>query len=85
LQKNFKKNIMTKIITPQKRKVSVSVPQEYIGKPVAITMVLVGSKEDVKPKQTTRLSDKYRGVFSAENAKNFLNHTKEMRNEWNTI
>jgi len=76
---------MTKIITPQKSKVSVSVPQEYIGKPVAITMVLVGSNEDIKPKQTSRLADKYRGVFSAENAKSFLNHTKEMRNEWNTI
>jgi len=74
---------MTKIITPNKSKVSVSVPQEYIGKPVAITMALVDNREE--PKQTTRLADKYRGVFSAEDAKSFMNHTKEMRNEWNTI
>jgi len=76
---------MTSIITPQKSKVSVSVPKEYIGKPVAVTMVLVGTKDD-KPKQTTRLADKYKGVFSAKDAKSFMNHTKQMREEWrNTI
>jgi len=43
---------MTKIITPQKNRVSVSVPQEYIGKPIAITMVLVSTGKEVKPKQS---------------------------------
>ncbi|MCE7042993.1 hypothetical protein [Dyadobacter sp. CY312] len=33
---------------------------------------------DSKPK----LSDKYRGVFSKEDAQNFDNHTKMMRQEW---
>jgi len=37
---------MTKIITPQKSRISLSVPQEYIGLPVAITMVLVGKRQN---------------------------------------
>jgi hypothetical protein len=33
----------------------------------------------------TKLSDKYRGVFSAEDAKSFDEHTRIMRAEWNSI
>ncbi|MFI5137477.1 MAG: hypothetical protein ACHQIM_06595 [Sphingobacteriales bacterium] len=38
-------------------------------------------KEDVPAK--TRLSDKYRGVFSKEDGGSFDQHTKTMRREWN--
>lgn len=30
-----------------------------------------------------KLSDKYRGVFTSEDAKSFNDHTQTMRNEWN--
>jgi hypothetical protein len=30
----------------------------------------------------TKLSDKYKGVFSKEDAKRFDQHTQTMRNEW---
>jgi hypothetical protein len=30
----------------------------------------------------TKLSDKYRGVFSKEDAESFENHTQNMRKEW---
>ncbi len=33
----------------------------------------------------TKLSDKYRGVFTKEDAKNFNEHTTNMRNEWDNI
>lgn len=33
----------------------------------------------------TRLSDKYRGVFSKEDAKSFNEHTQIMRGEWDNI
>lgn len=38
----------------------------------------------VTPKKSNkkRLSDKYKGVFSKEDAKSFNAHTKEMRKEW---
>jgi hypothetical protein len=32
-----------------------------------------------------KLSDKYRGVFTKEDAQDFDNHTQQMRNEWNNI
>ena len=38
-------------------------------------------KENIAPVKT-KLSDKYRGVFSKEDAKSFDNHTKAMRKEW---
>lgn len=34
---------------------------------------------------TTKLSDKYKGVFSKEDAKSFNEHTQTMRKEWDNI
>jgi hypothetical protein len=33
----------------------------------------------------TKLSDKYRGVFTKEDAKSFNDHTLQMRSEWSNI
>jgi len=33
----------------------------------------------------TKLSEKYRGVFSKEDAKSFEQHTQTMRGEWDNI
>ncbi len=41
-------------------------------------------KENVSPART-RLSDKYKGVFSKEDAKSFDEHTQAMRGEMNYI
>ena len=41
-------------------------------------------KENFTPLKT-KLSDKYRGVFSKEDAKSFKDHTQQMREEWNNI
>lgn len=38
-------------------------------------------EETVKP-SPTKLSDKYRGVFSKEDAKSFDEHTQTLRKEW---
>ena len=38
-------------------------------------------KENIEPPKQ-KLSDKYRGVFSKEDAENFNNHTKTMSQEW---
>jgi hypothetical protein len=34
---------------------------------------------------TTKLSDKFRGVFSKEAGESFMKHTKNMREEWDNI
>jgi len=33
----------------------------------------------------SKLSDKFRGVFSKEAGKSFMEHTKNMREEWDSI
>ena len=71
------------IIIPRKSRVSLSVPSSYIGKQVEVKFVLV--EETEKPKPSTRLSDKFRGVFSKEDAQSFNEHIKTMRNEWTDI
>ena len=38
-------------------------------------------KENVLESKT-KLSDKYRGVFSKEDAESFMQHTQTMRKEW---
>ena len=35
--------------------------------------------------QPPKLSDKFRGVFSKEAGKSFMDHTKNMREEWDSI
>ena len=43
------------------------------------------SFEYSKAPKTTKLSDKFRGVFSKEAGESFMEHTKNMREEWNSI
>ena len=42
--------------------------------------VLKVLNKNILPKQ--KLSDKYRGVFSKDDAKSFNDHTQQMRKEW---
>jgi len=41
-------------------------------------------KENISPGKI-KLSDKYRGVFSKEDAKSFNQHTETIRKEWDSI
>lgn len=41
-------------------------------------------KENIVPPKT-KLSEKYKGVFSKEDAQNFNQHTQAMRKEWDNI
>ena len=43
------------------------------------------SFEYITTQETTKLSDKFRGVFSKEAGESFMEHTKNMREEWNSI
>jgi len=71
------------IITPRTSKISLSVPSAYIGKQIEVKFFLIDDAD--KPKPATRLSDKFRGVFSKEDAESFNEHIKTMRSEWDSI
>jgi hypothetical protein len=71
------------VVIPRTSRVSVSVPQSYIGKQVEVTFAL--KDETDKPKPAVPLSEMFRGVFSKEDAESFIKHTQNMRDEWNNI
>jgi hypothetical protein len=72
-------------ITPTKSNFNVALefPEEYLGQELEL---IVFKKEEglVKEKKHShiKLSDKYRGVFTKEDAKSFNEHTHQMRKEW---
>jgi hypothetical protein len=63
--------------------VALVIPEDYLGEELE---VIVFKKQEglVAEKKTNpiKLSDKYRGVFSKEDAKSFNDHTQQMRKEW---
>lgn len=73
-------------ITPTKRNYNLvlELPEDYLGQELELIVFkkqegLVAEKK-INP---IKLSDKYRGVFSEEDAKSFNDHTQQMRKEWN--
>ncbi len=50
--------------------------------PFVKTETVTTSDSTKNTRNKKKLSDKYRGVFSKQDAKNFNAHTKEMRKEW---
>jgi len=71
------------VIIPRKSRISVSVPQSYIGKQVEVYFAL--KEEPKKPKPSIPLSEMFCGVFSKEDAESFMKHTQTMRKEWDDI
>jgi len=62
------------------RKISVVLPMKDFTI-IMEELHLIKNAAQVK----TKLSDKYKGVFSEEDAKSFDEHTRIMREEWNII
>jgi hypothetical protein len=70
-------------ITPTKRNYNLvlELPEEYLGQELEL-IVFKRQEGLVTEKKIKNLSDKYRGVFSEEDAKSFNAHTQQMRKEW---
>ena len=75
-------------ITPTQSNYNVTLvfPEDYLGEELE---VIVFKKQEglvtEKKLNPIKLSDKYRGVFSKEDAKSFNDHTQQMRKEWDSI
>jgi hypothetical protein len=75
-------------ITPTKSNFNLTLefPDDYLGQELEI---IVFKKQEglVIEKETTqkKLSEKYRDVFTKEDAKSFNDHSQQMRKEWNNI
>jgi len=78
-----------------RRIVSVDMLSPIVSLPwkrdMRVEMILLPIEEQPIPfeyataQETTKLSDKFRGVFSKEAGESFMEHTKNMREEWNCI
>lgn len=70
-------------ITPTKRNhnLVLELPEDYLGQELEL-IVFKRQEGLVTEKKIKKLSDKYRGVFSEEDAKSFNEHTQQMRKEW---
>jgi hypothetical protein len=73
------------IFTPNEQtgNIQLTIPREWYGQLVEIIAFSISSinKPQQKANVKTKLSDKYRGVFSIEDAKSFDEHTRIMRSE----
>lgn len=74
------------VVTPKNNSIYLDIPDNYIGREIEVLLYAKDElqEENVKPKKI-KLSDKYRGVFSEEDAKSFNEHTQQMRSEWDNI
>ena len=71
------------IITPSNTEVHLSIPQDYVGKQIEI--LLYATDEGREGKVFKSKTNKLRGSLnlSDEQYKDFQQHAKKIRNEWN--
>jgi hypothetical protein len=72
-------------ITPTQSNYTIALefPEDYLGQELELIVFKkqegLISKTKISP---IKISDKYRGVFTKEDAKSFNEHTQQMRKEW---
>lgn len=72
-------------ITPTQTnfKLDLEFPEDYLRE--ELELIVFKKQEGLiteKKTNSIKLSDKYRGVFTKEDAKSFDNHSQQMRKEW---
>lgn len=68
------------IITPADTNINLSVPEDYVGKPIEVTFVALDELQQKPAKKT--MAD-FWGVISNETAKTLYQRAEESGNEWN--
>lgn len=67
---------MSKVVVELKHKNALALLQQL----EALKVIMLEASQTAK--QTSKLSDKYKGTFSKEDADSFDAHTHQSRNEW---
>ena len=68
------------IITPANTSIEISVPKDYIGKPIEVTCLALEELEETHTQKT--MSDFF-GTIPADTYKELKQHTEQARKEWN--
>ena len=77
--------MIRRFITPTQSNynVALELPGDYLGQELELIVFKKQEGLEGEKKHTPiKLSNKYRNVFSKEDAQNFNDHTQNMRNEW---
>jgi hypothetical protein len=79
--------IMVKTTTiPQETNYNLIIPSNYIGKKIEILFYALDELADSNNEvQKVKLSDKYKGTFTKEDATSFNEFTNQTRKEWDGI
>lgn len=72
--------MVRKHLIPESSNLVVSIPQEYIGKNVEVIIFAEEDMHDDKP--VKRGLSKYKGALTKEQAANFQEFSKQIREEW---
>lgn len=68
------------IITPSNTSIQVSVPKDYVGKPVEVTCLAL---EELEEKHGQKTMADFFGVLPADAYKELKEQTQQARKEWN--
>lgn len=67
------------VITPTNTNINLSIPKDYVGKPIEITFLALEELEQ-KPGKKTMVD--FWGVISDQTAELLHQHVEQSRNEW---
>lgn len=67
------------VITPTKTSINLSIPQDYVGKPIEITFLAL---EELEHKSGKKTMSNFRGVISDETAEVLHQRVEQSRKEW---
>lgn len=69
------------VITPTNTNITLSIPEDYIGKPIEITFLAL---EELELKSTKKTMADFWGVISDQTAEALHQQVEQSRNEWNS-
>lgn len=70
-------------VTPHNQIIKLEIPKKYIGKKIEILLYSIEEMDEDEPEKTNiKLSSKYRGMLSSENANKIRKHLEQSRNGW---
>jgi hypothetical protein len=70
------------IVTPKNNKLSLSIPDRYIGKEIEVLLYAKDELQEEKAKPKKSMAD-FRGVLSEDDYQSLKDHTEQARKEWN--
>ena len=74
----MKQDMIRTIITPANTNIQVSVPKDYVGKPIEITCLAL---EELEEKHAPKTMSDFFGILPANTYKELKEHTEQARKE----